>query len=127
MEVKSMLPESFEKEEKDEDELAALVAPMRTIIHILNITQAVVLVLGILLSILFAVLSDGTTSTIVSAVVTMLLIFGGIVLMCYIAELRCHAKINQLAIEYQQRNLLKKLVQEEEQKSAGDGKNTPSE
>lgn len=112
MEVKTMLPESFENEEKDEKEWEAFIAPMKTILKILQITKGIVLVLGILLCILFAIIGDGTTSSIVSAVITLALIFGGIVLLCYIGELRCNAQINHLAVEYQQRNLLKKMVRE---------------
>ena len=71
MEVKTMLPESFENEEKDEKEWEAFIAPMKTILKILQITKGIVLVLGILLCILFAIISDATTSTIVSAVITL--------------------------------------------------------
>lgn len=110
MEVKTMLPESFEKEEKDEREWEAFIAPIKTILKILQITKGVVLVLGIVLCILLAAISDGTTSTIISAVITFALIFGGIILLCYIGELRCNAQINHLAIEYQKRNLLKKMA-----------------
>ena len=123
MEVKTMLPESFENEEKDEKEWEAFIAPMKTILKILQITKGIVLVLGILLCILFAIISDATTSTIVSAVITLALIFGGIVLLCYIGELRCNAQINHLAVEYQQRNLLKKMVGEN--KVANEGNDMP--
>lgn len=127
MEVKTMLPESFEKEEKDERERAALIAPMKTILKILQITKGVVLVLGILLCILlcilFASISDGTISTIISAVITLALVFGGIILLCYIGELRVNAQINHLAVEYQQRNLLKKMVGEN--KVANEGNDMP--
>ena len=123
MEVKTMLPESFENEEKDEKEWEAFIAPMKTILKILQITKGIVLVLGILLCILFAIISDATTSTIVSAVITLALIFGGIVLLCYIGELRCNAQINLLAVEYQQRNLLKKMVGEN--KVANEGNDMP--
>lgn len=123
MEVKTMLPESFENEEKDEKEWEAFIAPMKTILKILQITKGIVLVLGILLCILFAIISDATTSTIVSAVITLALIFGGIVLLCYIGELRCNAQINHLAVDYQQRNLLKKMVGEN--KVANEGNDKP--
>ena len=123
MEVKTMLPESLEKEEKDEREWAALIAPMKTILKILQITKGVVLVLGILLCILFASISDGTISTIISAVITLALVFGGIILLCYIGELRVNAQINHLAVEYQQRNLLKKMVGEN--KVANEGNDMP--
>ena len=113
MEAKTRLPESFEKEIKDEKEWEAFIAPMKTILKILHITKGIVLGLGILLCILFAAISDGTTSTIVSAVITLALIFGGIILLCYIGELHCNAQINHFAIEYQQRNLLKKLAEKD--------------
>jgi hypothetical protein len=51
------------------------------------------------------------------------LIFGGIVLLCYIGELRCNAQINHLAVDYQQRNLLKKMVGEN--KVANEGNDKP--
>lgn len=127
MEVKTMLPESFENEEKDEKEWEAFIAPMKTILKILQITKGIVLVLGILLCILFAIISDATTSTIVSAVITLALIFGGIVLLCYIGELRCNAQINHLAVEYQQRNLLKKMVGENKVANEGNDKPLPIE
>ena len=123
MEVKTMLPESFENEEKDEKEWEAFIAPMKTILKILHMTKGIVLVLGILLCILFAIISDATTSTIVSAVITLALIFGGIVLLCYIGELRCNAQINHFAVDYQQRNLLKKMVGEN--KVANEGNDKP--
>lgn len=127
MEVKTMLPESFENEEKDEKEWEAFIAPMKTILKILQITKGIVLVLGILLCILFAIIGDGTTSSIVSAVITLALIFGGIVLLCYIGELRCNAQINHLAVEYQQRNLLKKMVGENKVANEGNDKPLPIE
>lgn len=127
MEVKTMLPESFENEEKDEKEWEAFIAPMKTILKILQITKGIVLVLGILLFILFAIISDAKTSTIVSAVITLALIFGGIVLLCYIGELRCNAQINHLAVEYQQRNLLKKMVGENKVANEGNDKPLPIE
>ena len=127
MEVKTMLPESFENEEKDEKEWEAFIAPMKTILKILQITKGIVLVLGILLCILFAIISDATTSTIVSAVITLALIFGGIVLLCYIGELRCNAQINHLAVEYQQRNLLKEMVGENKVANEGNDKPLPIE
>ena len=127
MEVKTMLPESFENEEKDEKEWEAFIAPMKTILKILQITKGIVFVLGILLFILFAIISDAKTSTIVSAVITLALIFGGIVLLCYIGELRCNAQINHLAVEYQQRNLLKKMVGENKVANEGNDKPLPIE
>ena len=127
MEVKTMLPESFENEEKDEKEWEAFIAPMKTILKILQITKGIVLVLGILLCILFAIIGDGTTSSIVSAVITLALIFGGIVLLCYIGELRCNAQTNHLAVEYQQRNLLKKMVGENKVANEGNDKPLPIE
>ena len=127
MEVKTMLPESFENEEKDEKEWEAFIAPMKTILKILQITKGIVLVLGIWVVILFAIISDAKTSTIVSAVITLALIFGGIVLLCYIGELRCNAQINHLAVEYQQRNLLKKMVGENKVANEGNDKPLPIE
>lgn len=110
MNIKLQLPESFEKEEKDEREWESIIAPHVKLLKILRVAKIVIIVIGVLLCVLLAAAGNGTTEGIIVPVVIFAIIFGGIVLLCYIGELHINAQINHLAIEYQQRNLLKKSV-----------------
>ena len=62
--------------------------------------------------ILFGALSNGAAAIVLNIISTALS-FGGLVLLCYIGQLICYARINHLSVEYQQRNLLKEMAGEE--------------
>ena len=112
MEFKTQLPDSFVKEKKDEKEWESLIAPTKTLLKILEVLKAVFIILGILMCILFGALSNGAAAIVLNIISTALS-FGGLVLLCYIGQLICYARINHLSVEYQQRNLLKEMAGEE--------------
>ncbi len=115
MEENLKMPESFAREVGDGRDWEEFVAPLKTILKILSVAKAVILVLGILLCFLlsFLSLSNGTIASAVSGTITLALIFGGLVFLCYVGELRCRAQIHQLALEFQQRNLLKQIAKKD--------------
>lgn len=108
MNNKSWLPEAFEKEKKNEREWAELIAPLRRILDILFVVEILIVLIGIVLIILLFALGNG--QSLIQGIITIVIVCGAGVLVCYVAELRCHAQINHLSVEYQQRNLLKKLA-----------------
>lgn len=96
------------------------IAPTKTLLKILEVLKAVFIILGILMCILFGALSNGAAAIVLNIISTALS-FGGLVLLCYIGQLICYARINHLSVEYQQRNLLKEMAGEE--KKTAEAKN----
>lgn len=115
MDVNLQMPKSFRREEQDIQDWEEFVAPLKTILKILGVAKIVVLVLGILLGFLVLCLNliEGTIVSAVSGTVSIVVIFGGLIFLCYVGELRCKAQIHQLALAYQQRNLLKQIAKKD--------------